>query len=663
MSVASGGFNRSVSRLPSPAPWAEAPLLLLTACDQSYLPHALALVRSLDALSPGVHVMLHLLNPDEASLALVEKQAREVEATRLYLSTENIALPAGASETAYFASARFLRMAELLERRNAPVLALDADALAVGPVTLDFSDKPETEVCLRQREVADPDSRHLSVAAGAVWARSTPRSRAFFRAVADDLIEAFANGSATWFVDQQVLARHVDAGTADAKVRNLKTKFADWEFGDDAVFWMGKGDRKYLDVRYLMLRDGFDPDPLRRAAGCAMQARLQALLPQALSSAVTARALAHFARTRRTQVGIFLPRLDMPWKRQGLRADGQLPALSADTLELRLWWKRFAMALAAACTDAGAEVRIVEIPAWEITAERVDAEGLDVAFVPHRTADEFGPTRTARRFYMQQYLRSAFVVDPLGWGPASSIYPVDAGSLPPAVLGAWDDCRARYEAGTLESKFAQSERTPSDRLRATGQLPDGPYAFLPLQIPHDQSLRMFSDVGMEAAFDAAVSFAAAAGLTLVVKGHPANAQSMQALRERHGEAPVFWSRAHVHDLLEAATGVVTVNSGVGFEALIADRPVVCLGRAEYDAVVHRATPDTLAEAWGLAVSEPDAARRQRYARFVDWFLGRHSVDLARPATCAPVLRRHVRMALQEACARREATASDATGLS
>jgi hypothetical protein len=85
--------------------------------------------------------------------------------------------------------------------------------------------------------------------------------------------------------------------------------------------------------------------------------------------------------------------------------------------------------------------------------------------------------------------------------------------------------------------------------------------------------------------------------------------------------------------------VVTINSGVGFEALLANVPLVCLGRSEYDTTAHAATLATLPNVWRDACAEPDDRRERRYARFVDWFLARHAVDLSRPDQAGRVLRR------------------------
>lgn len=634
-------------------------MLLLTACDRAYLPHALTLARSLDAFAPGQHLMLHLVNPDAASRDAVDALRATLRTLRVHVSTEKVQLPEGASKAAYYASARFLRMAELLNlRSDTPVLALDADALAVDDIPLDFSDKSEAEICLRLRTTESPDDTHLSVAAGAVWARSTPRSRAFFDAVATDLEAAFASGQAEWFVDQEVLGRHVALGTAEAKVRNLKSRYADWNLGDDAVFWMGKGDRKFLDVRYLLLRDSLDPDPDRRGLARDLHARYRARVPPDHRSVVMERAQRVFEQGRTLRTAIYLPRLDLPWKPEGLQAGGHPPPQGADTIELRLWWKHFAMAAQNALLRAGVECRTLELPAWEITPERIDGDSVDLALVPHRDRSGFERLRTPARYFMQAFMRPVFTLDAVGWGAASSVYPVDAAQLPAAVLGAWDAYRDAMLAGTLGSKFTQARRRSLEALRLDGAIPQRPYLFVPLQVPHDQSIARFSDVSMMELVEAALALAQGEGLELVLKAHPANPTSMAPFRESFGAGNVHWTEAHVHDAISQANCVVTINSGCGFEALLAGVPVVTMGRVEYDAVTHCARPDTLRDAWALAVAESEDQRLRRYARFVDWFLARHAIDLSRPAAAEHVLQRHLAGALADARRHREMLHAD-----
>ena len=641
-------FARSASVLPTPAPWRGAPVLLLTAVDKGYLGHAIALARSLDEHAAGHHLLVHLINPDAESIARLQACAGSLRRLHVHVSSEKVRLPAAASKAAYYASARFLRMAELLRAPEAvPVLALDADALAVGPLTLDFSDKAETELCLRRRRSADAGSRHLEVAAGAVWTRPTPRARTFMQAVADDLSDAFARGEAQWFIDQEVLARHVDAATAQAKVRNLKSKFADWNMGPDAVFWMGKGDRKYRDLRYLLVRGAFDEDPAkRRDAARLADAYADALVPAHRDPQVEQ--AARMVRSRqRVQTALFLPRLDLPWKVSGLHRDGRPNPLAGDTLEVRLWWKRFAMQASNALGRLGVDARTVELPAWEITPERVDAEGVDLAFVAHRSSGDFHGQQTPTWFFMQEYFRSVFVLDPSGWGAGSSVYPVDCAALPPAVLGAWDDYRAAFLQGRLDSKFGQADRAAWPALVARRELPEQPYIFVPIQIPDDRVIVDFSEVGMADVLQAALALAKQEGCRLVVKAHPAGRASTRELAACIDDSRVLWTQAHVHDALAHARGVVTVNSGVGFEALLANVPLVCLGRSEYDTAAHAATLTSLPDAWKRACAEPATDREQRYARFVDWFLARHAVDLSRPRQAETVLQRLLQRAIAQ----------------
>ena len=654
-------YSRRVMRDPAPAQWADARNLLLVACDPGYFPHAAALVRSLDVFSPGEVVMIHLVNPDDATLGSADALVGELESTRLLVSTERVVLPIPDAKAAYYASARFLRTPELVSAaikhagrgsRAPGVLALDADSLAIAPVGHDFSDKAEAEVCVRRRDLDGEDvAEHLRVAAGAFWVRGTQRALAFAKAVASDLEREFEQGSAAWFVDQTVLGRHVLAETAEARVRNLKSKFIDWDFRDDAVFWMAKGDRKYLDVRYLLLREALDGDLERRRDAAQLLERFVQRVPGDRSP-LSGHALVRVAHARRGgRVGIYLPRLDLPWKRESM-AKGVPPFPNEDVIALRLWWKRFAMSLAHALARRNADVVLHEIPAWEIEPARIDADELDLAFVPHRCRLDFGPTATPVRFFMQEYFRPVFVVDRDGWSAASSRYPVDAARLPPAVLGAWDDYRAAFESGNLESKFEQRPPRSRDVLVAAGEIPAEPYLFFPLQIPHDQSLRYFSDVDELDAVEAAARLAAAHGRTLLLKEHPANRRSMAPFRERFSRPGVAWTEAHVHDALSHAECVVTLNSGVGFEALLAERPLVTLARVEYDAVAHRATLATLEQAYLDAIGEDLPSRRTRYARFVDWFLGRYAVDLSRPWTSGAVLDRIVREAIVDARAGR-----------
>lgn len=639
-------FRRLLTLDSDPRAWADAPALLLVACDTAYVQHVVSLVRSLEVFSPGAHLLVHVVNPTQQVLGELNALASRLWRTHLYLSAERTSFANEAARVPYYASARFIRLRELLKQRGAiPVLALDADVLAVSPIDWNFSSKIEAEICLKRRDIGGKEAEmepHLRVAAGAVWVKPTKRALGFMDAVVRDLHKAFSDGDPGWFIDQKILGDHVSRRTSHAAVRNINPRYVDWKFRDDAVFWMGKGDRKFLDVRYLLLREAVQFDAARRAVAANILSVMENhVAPGQLGALVDRIHLAARDFNVRPKVAVFMPRLDLPFKREGLGKNGVAPPLTADVVSLRLWWMRFALELVAALIRHGLDARLVELPAWKISPESIDNECVQLAFVPHRCKIDFLGAKTPVWFYMQEYFRSVFVLDPEGWSASSSVYPVDWNKLPAATLGVWQKYRSAFLEGSLESKFNQEPSASRGKLERAGHLPEGRYIFFPLQVPHDQSLRYFSDIDEMEAVTAVHALCRSRNRKLVLKEHPANRPSMKPFREQFCDSIVHWTEGHVHDVLLHAEAVVTLNSGVGFEAILANKPLVTLARSEYDVVAYKATPASLEASYAEAVAEDEESRISRYARFVDWFLGRHAIDLSRPEDGRRVLDRHV----------------------
>ena len=617
-------FGRSANWLFGEREIDQAAPAVFTVCDTHYLDYAISLIRSADVFSPGSAIALHVVNPRSEDVARVQTVAASLEQTRLALSVERIDLSplAPAQQRAYFASARFLRLVEVMGAVSMPVLSLDADSLIVAPIDNDFSDKTHAEVCLIRREQATEP--HLAVANGSIWLRPTAGARAWLQSVATDLIDAFEQGRADWFVDQLATGRQVQAYGGRVGILNIKGKYADWNFGDNSIVWSGKGPRKAADQRFALLQRILLDAPRKQVVALrnALQAfpdrssRMHGRIMQA-SSAVPAR------------VALFLPRLDLPWGAafQSMRIP---PLLSDDALELRLHWKAFGARLANAIERKGVQVDMQELPAWQIDSEAVETSGADLALIPHRCHLDFQPGEVPVRYYMQEYFRWVFVIDERGWSAASSAYPMVPDRAPQTPQGLYDDYRARLAKGQLDSKFAQANSQPRSALEEAGQLPAGPYVFLPLQIPHDQSIRYFSAWSEQQVVQALLSWARQREITLVMKPHPANPRSMAEFEAMARGGGAHWSTAHVHDLIAHAQAVFTINSGVGFEALLHGVPVITFGRVEYDCVTFHATPETIDDAWERAMSCDKFQLEATYRRFVDAFLGHYAVDLSLP---------------------------------
>jgi capsular polysaccharide export protein len=152
------------------------------------------------------------------------------------------------------------------------------------------------------------------------------------------------------------------------------------------------------------------------------------------------------------------------------------------------------------------------------------------------------------------------------------------------------------------------------------------FLFFPLQVRQDSQLTVHSPVygpRLDLAIEDLVAALAevAPGLQLVVKLHPADRTKTDydPLITRFPDV-VWIGSGDVRDILRTAAAVVTVNSTVGVEGLVFNKPVVVLGDAVYgfDALVHLVRERTqLADALSAALSAPtNGDRVSSYLRYL-----------------------------------------------
>lgn len=608
-------------------------LIVVTACDVNYLAHALALVRSVDVFSPGYSCIVHIVNPTEDALNALERLSRDLRKTTMFVSYEEVDLSRETSEArqTYYACARFLMLAEVMPYLDAPILCLDADSIILNAIDHDFSDESGADLCLIRRDRKGPIKDHLAVATGSILIKSNDNAIGFIRAVARDIREEFRSGNKGWYLDQLVFKRRMTLNTEEVQVGDIKKKYADWDYSTRSIVWSGKGERKLYDLRYVALRKALEEG---YQAQWGVNALLLAsnMVGSALPSGVVEKCNAVMAR-RRPRVELYLPRLDLPWKRPANTERPPAP-VSDDALRLRLHWKEFGARLANALERQGTKVETLEVPAWEIDRDIVDKRGGNLAIIPHRCSIDFEGGRVPVLFYMQEYFRWMFVINKGGWSAASTEYPANRDKFPTVSTGGFQDYRARLLGEGLPTKFSQTGKRDLAVLIAERQIPAGQYLFFPLQIPHDQSILYFSDLSEMEVICGLLDWAAQRGVQVVMKPHPANRESMKPLEEVARRYGVYMSEANIDDLINHAVGVYTINSGVGFESLLRLKPVVTFGRAEYDCVSFRATLGTLDQAWRYCMDTKVADLEKQYRAFFDWFVDMYAVDLSRPASCA-----------------------------
>lgn len=639
--------------------------LLFTSCDVNYLDFAFSLIKSADVFSPGSNFILHVINPDVRTEKYINEFVSSLTTTNLAVSLEYIDLSSldNDQKIAYYASARFPQLAQILQNCSCPILSLDADSLIVNPIDFDFTNKGDAEVVLVRRDLNGDVSDELAVATGSIWLKPTPNVCQFMLKVAEQIDKHLENCTLRWFVDQVTFYQQMKLMQKQVKFYNLKRKYADWGFRENSVVWAGKGDRKENDLRFFLLSSFLSTDIQRNKIAFEFKSYLissgsdlkhskwmHERLNLASKGAQDAQE-SNLLNVSQRKVVLFFPRLDLPWKK--IATYQSIPMLNEDVLDLRLYWKSFTVHLANTIERAGLSLDIIELPAWEITRERVEASNALFAFVPHHCIIDFDEGKTPVMFYMQEYFRSVFTCDTKGWSAASSVYPVDLETLPESSQVAFDVYRNRLLVGELGSKFGQIPRKSFSELASIGDIPSKrslfgwgpsnsvPYIFFPLQIPHDQSIKYFSDVEEVEVVKSLVDWARENKVAVVLKPHPANLKIMKQFEVFVDNVTVFWSTANVYDLIEYSTAVYTINSGVGFESLLHIKPVVTFGRAEYDCVTFHLENNNFHDAWKYCLEVDSKTLESKYSKFINWFLGQYAIDLSQPELATITLDRVV----------------------
>jgi hypothetical protein len=115
---------------------------------------------------------------------------------------------------------------------------------------------------------------------------------------------------------------------------------------------------------------------------------------------------------------------------------------------------------------------------------------------------------------------------------------------------------------------------------------------------------------------------------VVVKPHPRDqdaqtANKLEALQKLHPNLSI--STGNIHDLLAAASRVVTINSAVGVEAYLHRKPVILCGQADFHHIADVARNAADLEQF---LSAPTRARA--YDKYVFWYFGLQCLSTVQP---------------------------------
>lgn len=290
---------------------------------------------------------------------------------------------------------------------------------------------------------------------------------------------------------------------------------------------------------------------------------------------------------------IFWPRLDCTFK-EGPCGSHEIPI--GDLPVVRQWWHQFLSMLAGDLVAMKYEVHIIKKPLWQMKPEDADEYKPDFTYVPHRLPEHFPlPEAYGPRYYMQTVLPWLFSISPHGWG--ARLEPEIRGLIDRTDLPHSDALKIIRQYQVLGfSKFPQAPSRP---------YPKKDYALFVCQLPHDDTIKYFSDVSVFEALERTSDLARAADVPLIVKGHIANPASQRQLLDF---AKALGHTTHLDewniiDLMRNARAVFSVNSGTTIEAMAMGKLVFRYGEAEYNMVVPKVPQPMDGQAYQHAIHQ------------------------------------------------------------
>lgn len=257
-----------VTRVPLPPLLGEVPravpedvVIFFAADSRFFWEHGLVLIGSAARSSPQAKCHVHVINPDPGIGPAIETIRSILPGLDLSYSYEHVDFE-GCSDVhirTYYASVRFVRLAEVYARAPAHYLCVDADGIVRGDVTAPVrAAQPGAAACDIGIYLRFDDRPHMAVLASASLWRPTPGAAKFVEEVGTLIRSTLEAREAIWFLDQIVL-NHVlrEFGNSQTAVSPLDITYLDWFFQDESLIWTGKGPRKFEDDTYTGELAGF----------------------------------------------------------------------------------------------------------------------------------------------------------------------------------------------------------------------------------------------------------------------------------------------------------------------------------------------------------------------------------------------------------------------
>jgi hypothetical protein len=540
--------------------------IFFAACDAKYFKKFAPAFVSSIGSNSSRNIHIHVINPDE-----------EVFALACYLNSrvsQHVTYTFEDSDLSMYSDEQKRALYASLRFLVAPYILSHADQLMILDIdcmVMKSFDFPAMPVGYFPREplpgTVGWEQEGTKCAAGCVFLDRSAMN------VANAISETLGGLELKWFNDQIAL-NHVMNQMPKTFVHEFDNEFMDWEFKEGTAIWTGKGARKYDNETYVSKQHEYHDKIMNN----------------------------NYDKV------ILAPRLDIPFK--------QFDIVRAQSVNepVREYWKRF--------IDSKVINGYFKIssPRWMFNSkiEKYFPE-LKEILVPHVEQHNWKGGDKAY-FYMQTVFPWLFTVDPLGWaGGASYIDSFD----PEAEYDSTAFKTMQNRLGKGKFGHLQSNDTPWNLIADD-------YIIVPLQLPHDETIKYHSDFSVEHFVRQLCHMANLwDGPQLVFKGHPVNLASMEPLKkiiESGFYNVIYIANGNFNELVEKSQAMFVLNGGSGQEAMLHEKAVVCFGRCDYAPAVIQGDISNPEQAWKDVQNDNWFARLAMYKRWYDWYINKICID-------------------------------------
>lgn len=207
----------------------------------------------------------------------------------------------------------------------------------------------------------------------------------------------------------------------------------------------------------------------------------------------------------------------------------------------------------------------------------------DISIKQHGTKKQFP---VFDYFYMQMFHKYLFEFDQNGWGCLNSkkkLYKRKVNYIT-------DDSLKKIKYLKTDLLSLNTKHQQNSLKLISNSLPEK-YVLVPLQTPNDFVIQNFSPVSVIQFIDYVGKIAKTNKINFVIKLHPYCKRNIKILNKvihlLITNKYIFLSDENIINLIKRASSVLTINSGVGFEALILSKPVFTIGDSIYECITTK----------------------------------------------------------------------------